>query len=234
MTKNINTRTVGIIDLTERDSLIIDLLPSNETRSSIARELIRAYELNSPTKHPNVQLIPYYQTTASHLTKFHSPQYIEELLKERDWSEHLNPLSKTQTKTLSKLQTQHGLDIQTRPKNTHKHVDPDDSDEEVEDELSKFGLKFDCPVFPFLNRYIELTAGTSLAAANWLLKQHKAAEPESQQSTTDTPELQKDTIQDKNELQTPSSPTEQQPEESKQPQLQQKQKQSIAINWTGG
>lgn len=119
---------------------ICDLLPANKGRSSLVYKMIEAYGLID-------KCIPITVNDAKRddLIKFHDEDFVNILLKKRDGDGNKD--------------------------------ESDDSDSDYNDELQesnelleKYGLLYDCPVFPKMNKYIKIVSGSSLSSAKFLNK----------------------------------------------------------------
>ncbi|ODV86632.1 hypothetical protein CANARDRAFT_27060 [[Candida] arabinofermentans NRRL YB-2248] len=173
---------IGIVNLSEHDSLIIDLLPSNENRSTILHQLLKGYGLYNPlsSESESFERVKYDYATLVQLLNFHDSGYLVELLKERNWDNYTNDLSKHQSKILDKLKlkkNQIASDRQALSSCSSLEFDADNDDDNDDDDddsrLEKYGLLHDCPIFPFLPQYVNLTAGTTISATEWLMNQSK-------------------------------------------------------------
>ncbi|QPG76454.1 hypothetical protein FOA43_003843 [Brettanomyces nanus] len=156
-------KSIGLVKISRKDSLIIDLLPSNELRSSIVRNLISAFGLDDQARIPGVELISYSRSTIDEIASFHDRDYAQVLLEKRDWSTYISDISRNQPLIVEKLKA--------LGKSLNEETSDVDGDGNSSSSLSKYCLEFDCPVFPFLDEYVKITAGTTIASVQWLLKQ---------------------------------------------------------------
>ncbi|KAH3661400.1 hypothetical protein OGAPHI_006807 [Ogataea philodendri] len=134
----------------------VDLLPSNEGRQSIVQQLMGGYGLLDDAQ---TRLLTPANASVDDLAKFHDREYAAHLLRKRDWSLHVNPLSPTQRRV-----------VQDNHNNNNNGGTRPDASTDADD--TRFGLVFDCPVFPFLDEYCSVTAGASLTAAEFLIETH--------------------------------------------------------------
>lgn len=155
---------IGLVQLTTKDSLVVDLLPSNENRSTITKTLVAWYGLDNALENECVEIINYRYASNYDLTQFHTRDYIDILLKNRDPDMLIDEMSENQADIVNKLE-----------KYNHDKIYNSKINEESNDDnrlkLEKYGLLDDCPLFPFVEQYSKIVAGTSIAAAEWLVNQ---------------------------------------------------------------
>ncbi|ODV94646.1 hypothetical protein PACTADRAFT_34394 [Pachysolen tannophilus NRRL Y-2460] len=181
---------VGLLLLSPLDCFYCDLVPSNENRSSLITSLINAYNLH---KLPNVQLINYRKCNKQDLVKFHDKSFVDFLMKERkyidDELDHekfksLMELAKFSKKlTNSKTSAVDGEEEEKEEEdneeeeeeNSDYSFDEDQNESAAEnlDKLKELGLIYDCSIFPYMNKYVEIIGGSTLSACDWLIRKYK-------------------------------------------------------------
>lgn len=124
-----------------------DLLPANRGRQSLVDTIIAAYGLHSLCR-----LVSVIPASVKELTSYHTRSFVAELLRERSEYD-----SECEDEEIQALQSVFRLLRGGR------------CDDLAESEEDLYGLRFDCPVFPFMNEYVKFVAGSSLCAANCLL-----------------------------------------------------------------
>lgn len=131
---------------------VCDLLPANKGRQSLVASLIRAYDLDQKCD----GIIEVSPAKRRDLERFHGKQFLDALLKPREDLDR----SSEEYEAFSRL----------LKSNEEPSFSDDDSDVDDDSDLEAYGLKFDCPVFPFMADYCKWVAGSSIAAARQLIK----------------------------------------------------------------
>ncbi|KAK6455089.1 histone deacetylase [Scheffersomyces xylosifermentans] len=125
----------------ERMSKFCDLLPANQGRQSLVSSLIKAYGLEESC----VNTLGDYRASRSELVAYHDAGFIDFLLQKRPHIDKTLPNYKEMKQLL---------------------------EEKLEREkCEEFGLEHDCYVFPFMDEYVRLVAGSSILSAKTLVKE---------------------------------------------------------------
>lgn len=130
---------------------LCDLLPANRGRQSLVDSLISAYGL-----HSRCRVVSVVPASVKEITAYHTRSFVDELLRER-----LSDVSDDEDEEVRNLRSIFPL------------LSEDNCDITVPVEDDVYGLKFDCPVFPFMSEYVKFVAGSSLIAANCLMVDHE-------------------------------------------------------------
>lgn len=143
----------------EYEAAICDLLPANKDRSTLVHALINAYGLDT-----HCESITVRQATKEDLTKFHDSSYVNYVLRKRP---HVDAELPAKQKELLKK-----YNLVSISDDNKDDDDSDDSDQESDsnDTLLSYGLLYDCPLFPYMSKYVTTVAGASISAAKYLTK----------------------------------------------------------------
>lgn len=156
-------RKVAISGHQDYQVALSSLLPSNINRSLEVHKLLKSYG----DIYSKLDLQPTYFATKADLCKFHDEKYIEVLLKERK-CELPSGIKPEILEILERYEIKNHSNVQD-----HSYEDEDNL-------LDNYGLKYDCPIFPYLPQYVKSLAGSSIAAARFLLKQVHTSKEELQ------------------------------------------------------
>lgn len=126
---------------------VCDLLPANQERQSLVTSLIKAYGLEQWCE----GIVEVSPATRLDLEKFHGKEFVDVLLRPRyDLDRRLDQFDSISLIVSVKYDGREAEDSDTS--------------------LELYGLKYDCPVFPFMAEYCKLVAGSSIAAARQLIR----------------------------------------------------------------
>ncbi|CUM66288.1 uncharacterized protein PRCAT00003950001 [Priceomyces carsonii] len=178
-------------------SKVCDLLPSNEGRQSLVSSLIQAYRLDCKCEN----VIPIYKAKTSDLEAYHDKRFLKCLLRKRSdidsssphygllrhilRAQDLQQVFRTKA-VLQQSNIEHNLNVEGDHREdsdcgeeiqeigdlrNEEQVYSDDEDVDDQEECDKYGLLFDCPVFPFMADYVRFTAASSILSAEKLVKE---------------------------------------------------------------
>lgn len=196
MTSNTKSRNVWI---TSSDSLaqICDILPANEGRQTLVTSLIKAFELDQAAN----GIINIIKLKRRDLERFHGREYLDVLLRKRlNVNEGLSNFDEiTDLLKSTKFKDEPEKEKRKKLVNSNDATDelgPDDDSSDLSDsdtasiesissnpqsisdgddlaKLDKYGLSYDCPIFPFMADYSILVSSSSISTASKLIELHE-------------------------------------------------------------
>lgn len=138
-----------------------DELPANAQRSSLVSSMIESYGLLSQCS----STVTVQPASRDQLRQFHGDEFVDEVLRRRcdgageGRREQLVRLGLSEDEVSSSGGDGEGSDD-----------DGDDGDVlPAHTTLEKFGLLFDCPLFPLMDQYVRYVAGSTISAAKHLV-----------------------------------------------------------------
>lgn len=159
---------------------VCDLLPANRGRQLLVTSLIKAYQLDR-----ECLLVDIKRAKREDLERFHGKEYIACLLQKRHYEEKA-PFLRKRSVYADEPDGSKGRYDQNHEESTFSEestdAPPSETDSETKTEnwsenlqntvlLDRFGLHFDCPVFPHMDEYVRLVASTSISAAGVLVRE---------------------------------------------------------------
>ncbi|KAH3666609.1 hypothetical protein WICMUC_005593 [Wickerhamomyces mucosus] len=157
-------RKVSIAGYHWYETELTSLVPSNLGRSNSIYNMLKSYnEIFN-----KLEKLTIKKATKLELCKFHDEEFVNFLLKKRN----ISIKDSSQLEAIKKYQ----LEARSHGVFDEKNYHEDENNDIIEDdekELFKFGLKFDCPLFPHMDEYIQLLAGSTLSSCRFLMKNHQ-------------------------------------------------------------
>lgn len=129
-----------------------DGIPANVNRSSLVSLMISAYGLDE-----QCEILTPKPATRDQLTQFHDAGFVTELLRYRK-----SVLSDSRVEMLSGL----GLSVE----DAEEEDEEDRCEKDHHSTLERYGLLYDCPVFPLMEKYVRYLAGSTICAAHQLMR----------------------------------------------------------------
>lgn len=185
------SRNVWIVS-SDTIAQICDLLPANRGRQLLVTSLIKAYGLDR-----ECQVLDVYRAKKEDLERFHAREFVDFLLNRKNYEQIGDsqettvlkkrlvyadkPEKKTNTDTDNSNSADDtegytsGSELESETQRSLETVTDSlgYNEDEVKSTLDKFGLHYDCPLFPQIDEYVLLVASSSISAAKTLLREDK-------------------------------------------------------------